>query len=124
MEGPGVFKRPGDVPLEGNAHTKYCKLLGNFKNNYFHMGGDVYVNPFQSREEIESFIHRRDEHQKFKEMRIKEKLLNVQVTESLDILQKFIAQSANNKRIPLLLSSKKLYTDLVALTTALNVNMP
>lgn len=56
-------------------------------------------------------------------MRIKEKLLNVQVTESTEILHKFIAQSANNKRIPLLLSSKKLYTDLGAVTGLLNVNL-
>lgn len=45
MEGPGVFKHMGDAPLEGN-----------FKNNYFHMGGDTYVNPFQSRDEIDQFI--------------------------------------------------------------------
>lgn len=45
MEGPGVFKHMGDAPLEGN-----------FKNNYFHMGGDTFVNPFQSRDEIDQFI--------------------------------------------------------------------
>jgi len=54
-------------------------------------------------------------------MRIKEKLLNVQVTESTEILHKFLTQSANNKRIPLLLSSKKLYTDLASVIHALNV---
>lgn len=54
-------------------------------------------------------------------MRIKEKLLNVQVTENTEILHKFITQSAINKRIPLLLSSKKLYTDLGSVIQALNV---
>ena len=51
MEGAGIFRHVGDIPLEGN-----------FKNNYFHMGGDVYVNPFQTREQIDQFIQRRDEH--------------------------------------------------------------
>ena len=83
MEGAGIFRHVGDIPLEGN-----------FKNNYFHMGGDVYVNPFQSREQIDQFIQRRDEHQKFKESRVKDKLFTLDVVENRDILLKQLAHSS------------------------------
>lgn len=36
--------------LKVNSLKTHLTNLGNFKNNYFHMGGDVYVNPFQTRE--------------------------------------------------------------------------
>lgn len=108
MEGPGVFRHVGDIPLEGN-----------FKNNYFHMGGDVYVSPFQSRAEIDSFIQRRDEHRKFKESRIKEKLFKLEVTESKASLLSLIKISANNQRVPLVLSSKAFYISLKEVLEAL-----
>lgn len=101
MEGPGVFRHVGDIPLEGN-----------FKNNYFHMGGDVYVSPFQSRAEIDSFIQRRDEHRKFKESRIREKLFKLEVTDSRTQLLSLIKLSSKNQRIPLVLSSKAFYVNL------------
>lgn len=101
MEGPGVFRHVGDIPLEGN-----------FKNNYFHMGGDVYVSPFQSRTEIDNFIQRRDEHRKFKESRVKEKLFQMEVTESRTQLINLIKLAAKNNRVPLCLSSKAFYINL------------
>ena len=101
MEGPGIFRHVGDIPLEGN-----------FKNNYFHMGGDVYVSPFQSRAEIDNFIQRRDDHRKLKESRIKEKLFKLEVTENIEILLNLIKNSAKNSRVPLVLSSKSFYTNL------------
>jgi hypothetical protein len=110
MEGPGIFRHMGDGPLEGN-----------FKNNYFHMGGDNYVNPFQSRDEIDQFIQKRDEHLKFKESRHKEKLFNLQIVESCDIFSNFLAQSATNGRIPLVLSTKSLYINLESVLSMLNV---
>lgn len=108
MEGPGVFRHVGDIPLEGN-----------FKNNYYHMGGDVYVSPFQSRAEIDSFIQRRDEHRKFKESRIKEKLFKLEVTESKASLLGLIKISSKNKRVPLVLSSKAFYISLNEVLEAL-----
>lgn len=101
MEGSGIFRHVGDIPLEGS-----------FKNNYFHMGGDVYVSPFQSRAEIDMFIQRRDEHRKFKESRIKEKLFQLEVTESRVKLMSLIRLSSKNKRVPLVLSSKTFYINL------------
>ena len=109
MEGAGIFRHIGDVPLEGV-----------FKNNYFHMGGDVYVSPFQSREEIERFIQARDEHRKLKESRIKEKLFKLEVTNEVGQLHKLINNSAKNGRVPLVLSSKAFYTNLGELVTALD----
>lgn len=86
------------------------------------MGGDVYVNPFNSREQIDQFIQKRDEHQKFKESRVKEKLFCQEIIENTDILLKQLSHSAVNKRIPLVLSSKQLYTNLATLETLLKVS--
>lgn len=41
MDGAGVF--------ESKEHQTYS---GGFKNNYFQMGGSMYINPFESKEAI------------------------------------------------------------------------
>jgi len=109
MEGAGIFRHVGDVPLEGV-----------FKNNYYHMGGDVYVSPFQSRAEIDNFIQSRDEHRKLKESRIKEKMFKLEVINKISQLDQLITFSAKNNRVPLILSSKAFYTNINELIAALN----
>lgn len=95
MDGPGVF-----IQANGN------RLEGTFKNNYFHMGGNKYVNPLDSQKEIEEFISNRTEIEKIKEERLNEKNYILQACNSIERLQEFINQSRGNDRIPLITSTK------------------
>ena len=44
MHGLGCFKRAGDLSMPFD---------GYFRNNYFNLGGENYINPFYTAEEIE-----------------------------------------------------------------------
>lgn len=89
MDGPGVF-------IQSNQN----RLEGTFKNNYYHMGGNKYVNPLNSQKEIEDFISKRDEIEKIKETRLNEKNYILKACTSIIDLQEMINQSRGNYRIP------------------------
>ena len=95
MDGPGVF-----IQSNGN------RLEGSFKNNYFHMGGNRYVNPLSSQKEIEEFVAKKNEIEKLKEKRTDEKNFFVKFVRSRNKMRKYIEHSKENDRIPLVISTK------------------
>ena len=95
MDGPGVF-----IQSNGN------RLEGSFKNNYFHMGGNRYVNPLAPQKEIEEFVAKKGEIEKVKETRNNEKNFFVRFVRSRNKMKKWIDHSRNNDRIPLVISTK------------------
>jgi hypothetical protein len=95
MDGPGVF-----IQSNGN------RLEGSFKNNYFHMGGNRYVNPLAPQKEIEEFVAKKNEIEKLKEKRTDEKNFFVKFVRSRNKMRKLIEHSRENDRIPLVISTK------------------
>ena len=89
-----------------------------------HRGGDLYVDPFLSQEEMDEFISSRELHQKFKERRKKEKLFTFEIIKDFPTLHDKISQSNDNERIPLLLSSKSYYSNLKEVIENLKLNYP
>lgn len=89
MDGPGVF-----IQSNGN------RLEGTFKNNYFHIGGDNFVNPLSGQKEIENFINKRSDIDKIKETRLNEKRFIIKLLRSRTKLANTISESCGNDRIP------------------------
>lgn len=61
---------------------------------------------------MEEFKKNREEHQRFKEKRKREKLFNFEIVKEFETLHNKISLSKDNKRVPLILSSKSYYTNL------------
>ena len=103
MDGAGVFKK-----ADGQ------RFAGTFKNNHFHKGGNIYINPFDSREEIEEKIDNQASKKKvLKEKIEREKNIKLLRLESLNDTVEQMLDSNSKNRVPLLLSSReKLYTNL------------
>ena len=95
MDGPGVF-----IQSNGN------RLEGTFKNNYFHIGGNSYVNPLSGQKEIEHFMNKRSEIDRIKENRLNEKTFIIKLLRSRTKLASTISKSCTNNRVPLIVSTK------------------
>lgn len=105
MDGPGVF-----IQSNGN------RLEGTFKNNYFHVGGNNYVNPLSGQKEIEHFVNKRSEIDKIKEKRLNEKKFIIKLLRSRTKLGNTISHSCSNDRVPQIVSTKASNQDLAAFT--------
>ena len=78
-----------------------------FKNNYYHKGGDSYLNPFLSKEEIDINLKRKKDIQLAKETTKSQKLFIFQKTNNFEKVVEIIKKSNENLRIPLIISTKK-----------------
>ena len=78
-----------------------------FKNNYYHKGSDQYINPFLSKEEIETNIKRKKDIDLAKETTKSQKLFILEKTNSFDKVVDIIKKSNENYRIPLIVCGKK-----------------
>jgi len=95
MDGPGIF-----------FNENGTSMSGNFKNNYYHAGGDIFISPFESGENIEAFLSTRKQKERLKNDIEREKNLKMLKIENLSDCRQQVLESNKNNRIPLVLSSK------------------
>ena len=99
MHGLGCFKKAGDLVMPYD---------GYFRNNYFNLGGDNYINPFYTAEEIEAANENRSKYQLQLEIanKKKEQLFKVSVVDGLKKVLQKVWEVYQRDRVPLVLSEK------------------
>jgi len=98
IEGGGKF-----IHHDGNV------LSGMFKNGCYHLSDDTYINPFLSKQEIDTILRRKKDIALAKEMTKKEKLFIFEKAEDYERAAELIKKSNLNKRVPVIIASRESY---------------
>lgn len=102
----GSFK---DDRMDGIGHftpfsKKDGKKEGVFRNNYYHIGGKRYVNPFHSDEESEKNLDTADNLKKIQKKG--ENKFSFETVKTFHLMREWIDKSNANGRVPLIIATK------------------